>query len=350
MIEQITVKNFQAFEAFELNEPPAVNLLIGSNDTGKTGLLKVIYAVCKSWEEFGKKQKARNEEPFKELITGKLQNVFVKNIGDLVKNGGREKLSAEFTFDNTQNIAFSFGEKAQKQLECNSHIKSPAEDFNAIFIPAKEVLSIFHAIESSRESLFIRDFDDTYLDLVKSLKIPTQKGNIHRGLSGVNTKLSELFDGEIKQETKGTETNFSYRKKGNQKFPMGITAEGIKKIGVLTTLIRNREITPGTVLFLDEPDATLHPNAIRELAEIIYAISKEGTQVFLSTHNYFMIKQLSIIAKRESQKMNCISLARTEDKKSVVFQLSDLQDGLPENSIVEEALKMFDDEIEIDLQ
>jgi len=351
MIKQVTLKNFQAFEAFKEKSFAPINVVIGANDTGKTGLLKLLYTVCKSWEEFGIKHK-NNPETFKDILTNKLQSTFNPNnkiVGNIVKKGIIGKMGVEVQFTSGQNINFSFGKKATKSIECNEHIDLPSDDFNAVFIPAKEVLTFAKAIETSRLNLFIPDFDDSYFDLVKLLKIPTQKGRVHQNLNEVNKILEDLFEGEIKQEMqKGIDISFIYQNNANQKFSMASTAEGIKKIGVLTTLIRNRQLTPGSVLFLDEPEVTLHPNAIRSLAEILFKVSETGIQIFLSTHNYFMIKQLSIIARREKTKINCIALGRTSDRKSIEHNNYDLQDGLPNNSIVEEALKMFDEETELD--
>lgn len=352
MIKQVTIKKFQAFEVFKEKSFTPVNVIIGANDTGKTSLLKILYTVCKSWEEYGIKQKNK-PEAFKKILTNKIQDTFnPKNnaLGVLVKKGSRGKSITEIRFSSGQNIHFSFGLKTTNNLECNEHIDTPEQDFNSIFIPAKEVLTIFKAVEVSRQNLFIPDFDDTYFDLVKSLKIPTQKGRTHQNLYEVNNVLEELFEGKIKQESqKGVDISFVYQNKARQKFSMSNTAEGIKKIGLLSTLIRNRQLTPGTVLFFDEPEVTLHPNAIRRLAEIIYKISATGIQIFMSTHNYFMIKQLSIIARREKTDINCISLTRTNDLKSIEHKLFNLINGLPNNSIVEEALKMFDEETELDL-
>ncbi|HMW37476.1 MAG TPA: AAA family ATPase [bacterium] len=73
---------------------------------------------------------------------------------------------------------------------------------------------------------------------------------------------------------------------------MSLTAEGVKKLGILTTLIRNRQLNKGTILFMDEPEAVLHPQAIRDLVKILNLLSQSGIQIFISTHSFFVIKQL----------------------------------------------------------
>jgi len=128
------------------------------------------------------------------------------------------------------------------------------------------------------------------------------------------------------------------------------TAEGIKKIGILTTLITNRQLGKGTILFMDEPETALHPDAVRQMVEMLVALSKAGVQIFLASHSYFVIKQLANCAKRDDLNVSCWNLKR-EIGKPVSNSFHDLIDGvLPSNSIIDEALKMYDEEIIIDLK
>lgn len=348
MIKKATFKNFQAFNSFTVDEFSPINVIIGGNDSGKTSLLKILYTITKSFEEFALKSKHAHE-PFKKVLSNKVINTFnCKNkIGRIVKRGANDKLMAEVTYCNRQNVHFTFTEHAKENItDCTEHVEALAESNNALFIPAKEVLSIFKSIEATRANLFIPEFDDTYYDLVKALKIPTQRGKVETNLVNVNKTLEEVFEGEIQQKRGDVDIEYVF-KKGKHEYPMSLTAEGVKKIGILTTLIRNRNLHKDTMLFMDEPDTNLHPDAIRRICEITYNLSKAGVQVFLSTHNYFMIKQFSIIARREKCKMNCISLYKEDDILN--YRTSDLQNGMPDNSIVEEALKMFDEETDLDL-
>ena len=159
--------------------------------------------------------------------------------------------------------------------------------------------------------------------------------------------MEDLFEGKIEQT--GLQDQPFIFKKGNQQFSMQQTAEGIKKIGILTTLITNRQLGKGTVLFMDEPETALHPDAIRQMVEMLVAMSKAGVQIFIASHSYFVIKQLANCAKRDKLDINCWNLER-EVGKSVKNSFHSLIDGvLPSNTIINEALEMFDEEINIDL-
>ncbi len=346
-----------AHSELSIKDIPSINIIIGKNDTGKTGLLKLLYATVKSLEIYSLKAK-QLDVVFKKELSDKILDTFMprKNgLGDLVQKGSKEKLEVNLTIVGNynkykQDIYFSFRDRTEKVIpNCSEHIDTlPPDTINALFIPAKEVLTAFNDIRNIRELQFGVGFDDTYLDLIKALNIPTSKGRVASELSQVNKSLEDLFEGKIEQ-TGQNEQPFIF-KKGNQQFAMQQTAEGIKKIGILTTLITNRQLGKGTILFMDEPETALHPDAIRQMVEMLVAMSKAGVQIFLASHSYFVVKQLTNCAKRDAINISCWNLKK-EPGKLVNTSFHDLIDGvLPSNSIIDETLKMYDEEINIDLK
>lgn len=357
MISSITIKNFMAHSELSLKDIPSINVIIGKNDTGKTGLLKLLYATVKSLEIYSLKSK-QSDVVFKKELSDKLLDTFMprKNgLGDLVQKGNKEKLDVNITIVGNngkykQPIYFSFGDRTEKSITtCIEHVEPLTNSsINALFVPAKEVLTAFTDIRNIRENFYGVGFDDTYLDLIKALSLETTKGRVATELSQVNKSLEDLFEGKIEQ-TGQKEQPFVF-KKGNQQFAMQQTAEGIKKIGILTTLITNRQLGKGTILFMDEPETALHPDAVRQMVEMLVAMSKAGVQIFLASHSYFVIKQLANCAKRDDLNVCCWNLKR-EIGKPVSNSFYDLIDGvLPSNSIIDEALKMYDEEINIDIK
>jgi predicted ATPase len=356
MITSISIKNFMAHSNLSLRNIPEINVIIGKNDSGKTGLLKLLYATIKSLEVYSLKNNTL-ETTYKKELSEKLHNTFMprKNgLGDLVQKGSKERLEVDITIKEQktnyrQQIVYSFGERTEKNITtCTEHVDSiPTDTINALFVPAKEVLTAFSDIRNLRNKYYSVGFDDTYLDLIDSLDLPTTKGRVANELSQVNKSLEDLFEGKIEQ-TGQSDQPFLF-KKGNQQFAMQQTAEGIKKIGILTTLITNRQLGKGTILFMDEPETALHPDAIRQMVEMLVAMSKAGVQIFIATHSYFIIKQLAICSKRDGLNAMCWNLQR-ESGQPVSSSFHNLEEGvLPQNSIIEEATKMFDQEINIDL-
>ena len=346
-----------SFKELDIDSTAPINLIIGENDAGKTACMKMLYGVSRSVEEYLLQKSAAAIKPsFKKVLAEKLLNTFQPRkdgLGELVAKGiGKgEKLSFQATLQGEkqgQQLYFNFGPSTTTTInDCLEHIDDFQPGFHTLFIPAKEILTGFRAIAATRENLYMPGFDDTYLDLIKALRVSTSQGNLLKDLSSVNKKLETLFEGEIVQNS--DDQNPFVFKKGNTEFTMPFTAEGIKKIGILTTLIRNRQLYKNTILFMDEPEVALHPKAVRQLAEMIHQISQAGIQIFLTSHSYFMVKQLSIIARREKSPINFISLTK-EKGQPVAINTGDFQEGLPDNPIIQAAMDMFNEDIDIELQ
>lgn len=352
MIKSLILKNFMGYDEFRSDDFSSVNVFIGKNDTGKTAILKLLYASAKTIDIYSRRK--QNEDiSFKKLLAEKLTDTYQpgkRGLGELVSKITKEKLSVNIEFkhpwlDFEDRLHFSFGESTTNTiLDCQEDIKPISEQFRCLFIPAKEVLTSLKAIRATRDNLHIPGFDDTYLDLIRALVIPTQKGNITTELKDVNKKLENLFEGQIEQQD---DDDFLF-KKGNTEYSMPLTAEGIKKVGILTTLIRNRQLNANAVLFLDEPETALHPEATRELVEMLMLLAKAGIQIFVATHNYFVLKQMHLSASRATVSAKCYSLTR-ETGKSVQLKTFDLKSEFPENPISEEAIKMADEEVHLNL-
>ena len=45
-ITKLRFERFTAFERFDFDASPGINVLVGANGTGKTHLMKVAYAAC----------------------------------------------------------------------------------------------------------------------------------------------------------------------------------------------------------------------------------------------------------------------------------------------------------------
>jgi len=352
MIDSIVVKNFMGFHDFSSGAFSSINLFIGKNDTGKTGLLKLLYAATKTIEIYSLISKSEDRS-YKRILADKLFNTFQpgkKGLGELVTKGSKEKLSVDIKFNHKKigykdRMHFSFGESTNQTIVDSQENINPINDgFKSLFIPAKEVLTAFKAIRATRNSLFMVGFDDTYLDLINALDIKTQQGNVTKELNAVNKKLEQIFDGQI---VHGDDDDFVF-KKGKTEFQMQMTSEGIKKIGIITTLIRNRQLNENSVIFLDEPETALHPEAARELVEMLYLFAKAGIQVFVTTHNYFVLKQMYLMARREKVSSNCYTLEK-EKGGNLSYSITDLMHEFPENAISDEAIKMSDDQIKLEL-
>jgi len=85
---------------------------------------------------------------------------------------------------------------------------------------------------------------------------------------------------------------------------------------MIARLIATGALLDKGYLFWDEPEANLNPKLIKVAAEIIFALSKQGIQVFIATHSLFLLRELEILKAKDKNNVlpvRYFSLVVTED-------------------------------------
>lgn len=335
-IDEVQLKNFGVIEQFFSNQFSNINLIIGENGTGKTFLLKALYSVVRSLEEYrrGDDIKAMNE-----ILSEKLRWTFqVDKLGDMVSKSAEDGLSLDMQLGDDR-ISYQFSQSACSKVGA---VAAPDKGKigNSIFIPEKEVLSLFSVILKSREVDKVFGFDDTCYDLAKALRSSPSKEKSYAVFDNSRRIASDAIDGTVEYD-EGSGKWF-YKNKKNQKFSIGATSEGVKKIAIMDRLLANRYLDNNSIIFIDEIEAALHPKAVCQFLDMLVAIANEmGLQIFITSHSYFVIKKLYLIALKKASSVSCISL-----NKGQAAQICDLHDGMPENSIIDTSIRLYEQEIE----
>lgn len=334
MLNSVELKNFGPITHLNWGDIGAINLVIGGNGSGKTFLLKALYSAMKTMEEY---RRGDDQRLASEILAEKLYWTFqAEKIGDIVTKGTSAPLSCSITI-NQENFRYCFGKDATKKFQKISEIQEPRTS-NSIFLPAKEVLSIHHIILKSREQDQVFGFDDTYLDLARALSRSPRSGRNYPEFATSRKSLKNLIGGRLEYDENHARWVF---RKGNQKFLIGVTSEGVKKIAILDTLLGNRYLDTESIIFIDEPEAALHPSAVSEFLEIISILASRGIQFFLASHSYFVLKKLALIAQMDEIPIRIIA------EENGDWQSANLIDGLPENKIINESIKLYEEEVNL---
>jgi len=135
-----------------------------------------------------------------------------------------------------------------------------------------------------------------------------------------------------------------FRNRDNWWFPIGMTAEGVKKIAILDTLLGNRYLTPASIIFIDEPESALHPSALIQLLDIVATLAARGIQFFMASHSYFVVKKLFLIAQEKGIHVPVIA-AGADD-----WRCADFKDGMPNNAIIAESIRLYEQEVNLSLK
>ncbi len=321
-------------EAFELEFSDGINVLIGENGTGKTTLLKMIYAATQ-WS-------IEKNEPGK---TDRFYKFFSCNLTDtdLLRNGNHKDAPSNFQVsDGNHKFKYNLSRKAAFDMDDWVGL-----NMQSVMIPTTEMLSHskgFLALNSK----YKMPFDGTQVDIIVNASLPETRA-IPDYMQAILDQISEAIDGEVVLE----DDTFYIIKKDGRKIDFSLEAEGLRKLALLWKLIRNGLLEKGTILLWDEPESNLNPELFPLVARILLELQKNGIQIFVATHSYNFAKYLEIY-RSEKEQVQFHSLykgtSETNDDGDIVCCTSALSmEKLQPNHIMmadEKLLDMiYDDEV-----
>ena len=124
----------------------------------------------------------------------------------------------------------------------------------------------------------------------------------------------EVIGGKIAITESG---NLSFQENGRS-FPLPVTAMGIANLGILALLIERKVLDIGSFIFIDEPEAHLHPAWQVVMAETLFELSRQGANVVVATHSVDILKWLEVHVKKNPDDKQLIALNRFPANSSEV--------------------------------
>lgn len=331
-LTKMKVENFTAFKSLEIPFNKGLNVMVGENGVGKTHIMKLAYAACRA---------SKHDVSFSQK-TVMLFRPDQSSIGRLVnRNRQGTNITEVVVESDTSKIEMTFSTKTKKwdaEVKSEEKWEKQMADLTSIFIPAKEILANAWNLDAAVKMGNV-EFDDTYLDIIAAAKVDISRGMDTAARKKYLDVLQKISSGKVALH----EDRF-YLKPGNQaKLEFNLVAEGLRKIALLWQLIKNGTLERGSVLFWDEPEANINPKYIPVLAELLIMLEKEGVQIFVSTHDYFLSKYIEV--KRESE-TNVQYISLYKDKNGVIQkEIADGFELLENNEIMETFRKLYKEEV-----
>ena len=336
-LTRIKIENFTVFEDITFPFSKGLNILVGENGMGKTHVMKLAYAACQS---------RKHDVSFSQKTT-MLFRPEQSGIGRLVnRNKNGENTARVLVESDIAQIGMSFSTKTKKwdaEVKSEEKWEKQMSGTTSVFIPAKEILSNTWNLDAAVKMGNV-EFDDTYLDIIAAAKI-----DISTDVDSVARKkylkiLQKISNGKVT-----VQDDRFYLKPGTQaKLEFNLVAEGIRKIALLWQLIKNGTLEKGSVLFWDEPEANINPKYIPVLAELLIMLEKEGVQIFVSTHDYFLSKYIEVKREKDSD-VQYISLYKDE-KNQVQCEIAKEFELLEHNTIMDTFRQLYREEIGVALK
>ncbi|HOY84019.1 MAG: ATP-binding protein [Candidatus Cloacimonetes bacterium] len=355
MIKSLYLKNFTVFDDLRIDLSNKINIIMGVNGTGKTHILKVLYAMCKANGDVSADNNMSEEEK-RDISSSMITGVFKPLDGVLgnLKKTGSKGGNAIVEIEYPDNAKFGLSFNANKQASGNgdaikdlfNHTYESVYvpiDAHPVFIPAKEIISFMAGLPALVQKYEL-SFDMTYTDLMSQLEIPA----IQKSLRTIRT---DAIMEEIEKICVG---RFEFKGGGNVTFKAdkaeysaNVTAEGFRKLGTLYRLIETGALRPGVggPLFWDEPDANLNPLQVKGVVDALYSLAQSEQQVVLATHNYNLIKWFDLLFDKDrGDHVRYHVLYR--DKGVIRVNSTDDFDSIDPNPILDAFSELYDEELE----
>jgi ABC-type transport system involved in cytochrome c biogenesis ATPase subunit len=328
MLTKIRFEKFTAFKKLELVLSPGINVLIGTNGTGKTHALKVAYSACAIAGNMGH-------------IGEKLVRCFLPlddSVGRLVyrERLGRSAGSVEvYQKEGRIRVYISTVMGDARKARITSDEIWHRKAIKCAYIPVKEMLANAPGFSSLYKERAIH-FEEVYADIVDRAYRPAMRGPRAKERRELLKILEKKLGGSV--ETWGQ--TFAWKSSRGPSLEFTLLAEGMRKLGLLWLLIQNETLWSGSVLFWDEPEANLNPALMRTVAEILNFLQRYGVQILLATHSLAFLKELQLQQKKDD-KLRYHALYRNE-KDIICVESSDDYFDLSSNAIAEAMDDLFD--------
>lgn len=322
-IIKVHIQNFTVFENMEIAFSEGVNIVIGANGTGKTHLLKSLYAICEGVN-------ANNSKAFDIA-----QSYFLVESTELKreKDDHSKRSFVQVNFSETSAATFELHKPGVKETFARFG------DFQgkAIFIPEKEMLAHSRGFLALYNK-YPMPFDKTYVDILTNAELPEAR-EIADWQQVLLKKISDVIQGEVLHEN----GSFYLLKEDGRKIAFPIESEGFRKFGLLWKVLKNSLLEEGAVLFWDTPETSMNPELMPILVELMLTLQRNGVQLIVATHSYNFAKYFEV-KRNKSDHVRFHHLYQTN--KGVQVESGLYFSHLKDNPIIEADAKLLDEVIE----
>jgi AAA15 family ATPase/GTPase len=334
MLKSLKIENFRCFQSFELSDLGQINLLVGTNNSGKTSILEAIQLLTSPsileslWERMIARGEYIQDEETNTPRELDVRYLFYGNeidIGSKFLISGISDKNGE-DIPNAEYIEVSIkGKMLMKNLQDVSPFLNVKQSMNKYSMELP--LSYQGGLESQKP----------FVKKKKSLEMTTQFIPLS---SLTNAKMIELFDEivlnpeessvvdalkiiEPSIERIAVKKNAFFVKTNNNNYqggtPLGNMGDGVgRMLGIVLAIVHAKN----GILLVDEIDTGLHFSIMSDMWKLVWETAKKlNVQVFATTHSSDCWTSLDAIASRENPSQEGITIHRIEKDKSrsIVF-------------------------------
>ena len=345
MLRSLRIENFRCFQMFELSQLGKLNLLVGTNNSGKTSILEAVQLLnaqsnLESLREVmigrgeyilsdergsGQELDVRHLFYGHEIDEGSKFSIFGNNYNDNEREGitvSIKKTEQLNFFEDLREFVFVIKWLGLK----NESIKLPLSSKEGLPLDyMKRVRRDFKNLGSRTQFVTSSSLtSEKMIEMFDQVVLTPEENLVTEALQTIEPMIERIAS--VGSETyrsngsTGSRSGFVVRlTDGDQRIPIGSMGDGIWRMLGLTLAIVNAQ---NGVLLVDEIDTGLHFRAMSNMWKLIWETAKRlNVQIFATTHNSDCWTSLAAIASNDNPSEEGITIQRIEKgkKSSIVF-------------------------------
>ena len=346
-ISRLELTNFTCFSEASFEFRSGINVFIGENGTGKTHILKLLYAMANN----GRKEYINFPLPSQPTahklmrVAFAISDYFNKqrfSLQELWRQQSKKSLLKIYLFINKNNKIFISSTNSGSSYNMDSDYVNPDEilpNKSILFLPPNEMISWSKGFINLYQNKEV-GFEKIYYDLALALDGPLLRNGAKEEAEKLLSEIKAALDIEVEKK----DGQYLIKYKNNAAINAAMNATGINKLAQIIYLIMNGSLTKDSILFWDEPEVNLNPKYISLVAKFLQTLSKSGVQIFVATHDYLLIHQLSLAAEYREQTdappMRFFSLQK--DENGTIVESGDTLVQINNNAILDEYAAFYD--------
>jgi len=292
---KLKLENFLAIKKAEVESNDNIIILLSPNRGGKTQILLLLYTVfwtlwknLKDTNKFVLKENQLKKKLIETFLITKLEELISWEHEHCYVSIDTDFFKLEFTIKKNNSFdSFEF-HPVNSQFLSNIPIylqPSGLGDYYKGIYSLKKYYSDWKIITSATT------------DFINDLFIVSD-GTFR--ISKSNENLLKIFENlfNAKFYIQNQKIYIIERKK---KYGIEKTASGLKTLSWLYLIIKYNLI--GNILFLDEPEANLHPQYIDNIAYFLYKLS-QSRKIFIATHSDYLLESFNKLITQNNFKIN----------------------------------------------
>lgn len=302
MLKHLDIENFTVFANATFALGDHINVIHGTNGTGKSHALKLAYAVQHALATRpatagldGAPSKSVLEQALAEELVGVFRPDGLGRLVTRTVGRSKSKIAAKF-HRKAHNVDFTFSTVSSTSVRLETTPQAWV-DQPPIFLPTREALTIYPGFGALYRTHHL-EMDRTWLDLADLLGVPVARGVKAAKIKELLGPIEDVMGGKIVLDRAGR----FYLVDERGSIEMHLVAEGVRKLAMVARLVANGSLTDKACLLWDEPEANLNPKVIVKVAEMLFALGNQGVQIILATHSLFLMREIEILSVKDQRK------------------------------------------------